>query len=80
MTRDLARTSNSEEGETPLRYDRIVAKFGTNVLTAGTDRLDLEVMSALVGQVAHLHKRGADEGRVVGTPARDQLHASRGGQ
>jgi glutamate 5-kinase len=45
---------------TPLRYRRIVAKFGTNVLTAGTDRLDLEVMAALVGQVARLHKRGAE--------------------
>lgn len=45
---------------TPLRYRRIVAKFGTNVLTAGTSRLDLEVMAALVGQVARLHKRGAE--------------------
>jgi glutamate 5-kinase len=32
---------------------------GTNVLTAGTDRLDLEVMAELVGQVARLHKEGA---------------------
>jgi len=46
----------SQEG---LRYRRIVAKVGTNVLTAGTDRLDLEVMAALVGQVARLHKEGA---------------------
>ncbi|MDI6858235.1 MAG: glutamate 5-kinase [Dehalococcoidia bacterium] len=43
-----------------LRYRRIVAKFGTNLLTAGTDRLDLEVMSALVGQVARLHQAGAE--------------------
>src|SRR3989337_95168 len=43
-----------------LRYRRIVAKFGTNLLTAGTDRLDLEVMSALVGQVARLHAEGVD--------------------
>ncbi len=42
-----------------LCYRRIVAKVGTNVLTAGTDRLNLEVMSALVGQVARLQKRGA---------------------
>ena len=42
-----------------LRYRRIVAKVGTNVLTAGTDRLNLEVMSALVGQVARLQQRGA---------------------
>ena len=42
-----------------LSYRRIVAKVGTNVLTAGTDRLELEVMSALVGQVARLQKGGA---------------------
>src|SRR3990172_999188 len=60
MGRNVGRTSKSEGGEAPLRYRRIVAKFGTNVLTAGTDRLDLEVMSGLVGQVARLHKRGAD--------------------
>jgi glutamate 5-kinase len=42
-----------------LKYSRIVAKFGTNVLTAGTSRLDMEVMSGLVAQVAQLHKAGA---------------------
>jgi glutamate 5-kinase len=47
-------------GEAAPRYRRVVAKFGTNVLTAGTDRLDLEMMSALVGQVARLHRQGAD--------------------
>ncbi len=44
----------------PPRYRRIVAKIGTNVLTAGTDRLELEVMSSLVGQVARLHGQGVD--------------------
>jgi glutamate 5-kinase len=39
-------------------YRRIVAKFGTNLLTAGTDRLDLEIMAALVGQVARLLRQG----------------------
>ena len=43
-----------------VRYQRIVVKIGTNVLTAGTDRLDLEVMSSLVGQVARLHRQGKD--------------------
>lgn len=42
------------------RYERMVVKIGTNVLTAGTDRLDLEVMSSLVGQVARLHRQGRD--------------------
>ncbi len=45
------------DGTTP-RYRRIVAKFGTNVLTAGSDRLDMEVMATLVAQVARLHGQG----------------------
>jgi glutamate 5-kinase len=40
-------------------YRRIVAKFGTSLLTAGTDQLDLKVMSALVGQVTRLRRQGA---------------------
>ena len=58
MTRQSSKSKrqSSQEG---LRYRRIVVKVGTNVLTAGTDRLDLEVMAALVGQVARLHKEGA---------------------
>jgi glutamate 5-kinase len=56
MTKSDASVRNDGRG---LRYRRIVAKVGTNVLTAGTDRLNLEVMSALVGQVARLQHRGA---------------------
>ena len=41
-------------------YHRIVAKLGTNVLTAGTDRLDLDVMAALVGQMARLRREGLE--------------------
>lgn len=55
----MNRSSRVEQEGATLRYRRVVAKFGTNVLTAGTDRLDLEVMAALVGQVARLHRRGA---------------------
>jgi glutamate 5-kinase len=51
--------SKRQSSQAGLRYRRIVVKVGTNVLTAGTDRLDLEVMAALVGQVARLHKEGA---------------------
>jgi glutamate 5-kinase len=47
-------------GAPQVRYQRMVTKIGTNVLTAGTDRLDLEVMSSLVGQVARLHRQGKD--------------------
>ncbi|MDP9238469.1 MAG: glutamate 5-kinase [Chloroflexota bacterium] len=42
-------------------YHRIVAKFGTNLLTADTDELDLDAMAALVSQVVRL----MDEGREV---------------
>jgi glutamate 5-kinase len=42
-------------------YHRIVAKLGTNLLTAGTDELDLGGMKSLVSQVARL----LDEGREV---------------
>jgi glutamate 5-kinase len=41
-------------------YKRIIAKFGTNLLTAGTERLDLEIMATLVGQVARLHQQGRE--------------------
>lgn len=36
------------------QYRRIVAKFGTNLLTGGTDALNGRVMAALVGQVVRL--------------------------
>ena len=43
-----------------LIYKRIVAKFGTSLLTAGTGRLDLEVMASLVEQVARLRHKGVE--------------------
>lgn len=56
MTENAA---NSKSKGRALKYRRIVAKVGTNVLTAGTDQLNVEVMSALVRQVARLQKEGA---------------------
>ncbi|MCH8994536.1 MAG: glutamate 5-kinase [Chloroflexi bacterium] len=54
-------TQNKQGGRRERRaYRRIVAKFGTSLLTAGTDRLDLKMMSALVGQVAGLRSRGIE--------------------
>ena len=41
-----------------MRYPRIVAKVGTSLLTAGSDRLDLEAMSRIVGQVVRLRAAG----------------------
>ena len=43
-----------------LKYKRIIAKFGTNVLTAGSSKLDMEAMADLAGQVAKLHGEGAE--------------------
>ena len=42
---------------TPMSYNRIVAKFGTRLLTSGTEHLDLQVMSSLVEQTACLHRQ-----------------------
>ena len=58
--RTAAAYNRCEMSEKPLKYRRIVAKFGTNVLTAGTDSLNTELMASLVAQVADLHKRGAE--------------------
>ncbi len=55
--------SDSDKGSARtgrLRYRRIIAKLGTNLLTAGSDRLDVGAMSSLVGQVARLHDMGAE--------------------
>jgi len=49
------RKSNSS-----LYYHRIVAKFGTSLLTGGSDRLDEGIMSRLVAQVAQLHQQGLE--------------------
>ncbi len=43
-----------------MLYHRIVAKFGTSLLTGGSDRLNREIMSSLVSQVAQLHKQGLE--------------------
>jgi glutamate 5-kinase len=58
----MARSTSSSQQKAAAgpRYHRIVAKLGTNVLTAGTDRLDTDVMASLVGQVARLRKAGAE--------------------
>ena len=43
-----------------LPYHRIVAKFGTSLLTGGSGSLNQAIMSALVEQVAELHKQGRE--------------------
>jgi glutamate 5-kinase len=43
-----------------MSYHRIVVKFGTSLLTGGSDRLDGDIMASLVNQVAQLHKQGLE--------------------
>jgi len=43
-----------------LPYHRVVAKFGTSLLTGGSDRLNQDIMSSLVDQVAQLHQQGVE--------------------
>jgi len=47
----------SEVGD---KYHRIVAKFGTSLLTGGSNHLNQDIMSNLVAQVAQLHRRGVE--------------------
>lgn len=42
-----------------IKHRRIVVKVGSNVLTAGTDRLDVAAMAQLADQIAALQGRGA---------------------
>ncbi len=41
-------------------YHRIVAKFGTSLLTGGNEHLNQDIMSGLVAQVAQLHRQGLE--------------------
>lgn len=59
MNGNLTAGGDNGAGSSPLQYRRIVAKFGSNLLTAGGDRLDLQMMAALVSQVARLRQAGA---------------------
>ncbi len=46
--------------DSKLPYHRIVAKFGTSLLTGGSDHLNQDIMSNLVAQVAQLHQQGLE--------------------
>lgn len=43
-----------------MPYRRIVAKFGTNLLTGGSNCLNPDIMSGLVSQIASLHRQGLE--------------------
>ena len=48
------------KGSSGLPYKRVVVKFGTSLLTSGSNSLDLNVMADLVRQVARLHELGIE--------------------
>lgn len=50
----------AKKSECNLRYRRIVAKFGTSLLTAGSNKLNQEKMLDLVNQLAKLHRQGVE--------------------
>jgi glutamate 5-kinase len=41
-------------------YKRIIIKLGTSLLTGGTSNLDMDAISALVSQIAELHRQGKE--------------------
>ena len=51
----------AKKSECTLPYRRVVAKFGTSLLTAGTSKLNQDKMSDLVSQLARLHEQGVEE-------------------
>ena len=53
MSKKKAENSN-------FTYRRVVAKFGTSLLTAGTSRLNMARMTDLVGQIARLYNQGVE--------------------
>ena len=63
MAKKSTRQPRGTKAEAPKEgtpYHRVVVKLGSNLLTAGTPQLDLEIMSSLVGQVARLHEQGIE--------------------
>ena len=56
----MAKTRKEQNSLETLPYHRIVAKFGTSLLTGGSDHLNQEIMSTLVAQVAQLHEQGLE--------------------
>ena len=55
-----AKGRKSSLNSSPLPYHRIVAKFGTGLLTGGSGHLNQEIMAGLAAQVAQLNKQGVE--------------------
>lgn len=60
MSKATSSGSNAPSGRGDGRYHRLVIKLGTNLLTSGGGRLDIDSMTRLVDQVAQLHREGME--------------------
>ena len=56
----MGKNKRSNLKSSTLPHHRIVVKFGTSLLTGGSDQLNQEIISKLVVQVAQLHKQGLE--------------------
>jgi glutamate 5-kinase len=56
----MAKNRQTSSGKQALPYHRIVAKFGTSLLTGDSNHLDRSMMSDLTDQVANLHGQGLE--------------------
>lgn len=56
----MVKDKGSNLNSAALPYHRVVVKFGTRLLTGGSDHLNQETMSILVAQVAQLHRQGRE--------------------
>ncbi|MFC2014701.1 glutamate 5-kinase [Chloroflexota bacterium] len=56
----MAKSKNTRKGSKNFAYQRVVVKFGTSLLTGGTNCLNEEMMAKLVDQVAKLHGQGLE--------------------
>ena len=64
-----------------VEYQRVVVKVGTNVLTAGSDELDIQAMASLVEQIASMRALGIEVLLVTSgaiAAGRHRVHASDG--
>ena len=50
----------TKKSKSNLAYQRIVAKFGTSLITGGTTQLDQQAMAGMVDQIARLHQQGIE--------------------
>lgn len=70
--------NTQNNGQLPIidwQFNRIAVKIGSNVLTRKDGTLDITRMSALVDQVAKLHRKGVESS--LFPPVRSLLDAVR---